>query len=156
VIMSRKRVRRLHVNIVIDAPVQEVFDAFTAWTQQDRWMVGTRVEIRSGDGESVGSVIAGWMGAGPVGFGDTMEITRWEPPYRVDVLHTGSLVKGSGTMEVVALPGNTARFIWSGDFALPLGVLGAVGWPVGKFPLLAGVKKSLKALKREIESGRPF
>jgi hypothetical protein len=39
---------------------------------------------------------------------------------------------------------------------LPLGVLGALGWPIGKFPLLAGVKKSLKALKREIESGRPF
>ena len=119
-------------------------------------MVGTRVEIRKGDGESVGSVIAGWSGIGPVGFWDTMEITRWEPPYRVDVLHTGKLVKGTGTMEVVSLPGNTSRFIWSEDFELPLGVLGAVGWPIGKFPLLAGVKKSLKALKREIESGRPF
>lgn len=119
-------------------------------------MVGTRVEIRKGDGESVGSVIAGWTGAGPVGFWDTMEITRWEPPYRVDVLHTGALVKGTGTMEVVSLPGNTARFIWSEDFELPLGVLGALGWPIGKFPLLAGVKKSLKALKAEIESGRPF
>jgi len=154
--MSRKRVRRLRVSIVIDAPAGKVFDAFTAWTQQDRWMLGTRVEIRTGDGKSVGSVIGGWTGAGPVGFWDTMEITRWEPPYRVDVLHTGSLVKGSRTMEVVALPGHTARFIWSGDRALPIGILGAAAWPVGKFPVVAGVKKSLKALKREIESGRPF
>ena len=101
-------------------------------------------------------MIAGWTGAGPLGFWDTMEITRWETPYRVDVLHTGSLVKGTGTMEVIALPGNTSRFIWSEDFELPLGVLGAVGWPLGKYPMLAGVKKSLKALKREIESGASF
>ena len=154
--MSTKRVRRLDLDIVINAPVQEVFDAFTAWTQQHRWMVGTRVEVRAGDGKSVGSVIAGWTGAGPVGFWDTMEITRWETPYRVDVLHTGSLVKGTGTMEVIALPGNTSRFIWSEDFELPLGVFGAVGWPLGKYPMLAGVKKSLKALKREIESGASF
>ncbi len=119
-------------------------------------MVGRRVEVGAGGGKSVGSVIGGWTGAGPVGFWDTMEITRWETPYRVDVLHTGSLVKGTGTMEVIALPGNTSRFIWSEDFELPLGVLGAVGWPLGKYPMLAGVKKSLKALKREIESGASF
>jgi len=154
--MSTKRVRRLDLDIVINAPVQEVFDAFTAWTQQNRWMVGTRVEVRAGDGKSVGSVIAGWTGVGPVGFWDTMELTLWEAPYRVDVLHTGSLVKGTGTMEVVALPQNTSRFIWSEDFELPLGVLGAVGWPLGKYPMLAGVKKSLTALKREIEFGDSF
>ena len=119
-------------------------------------MVGRRVEVGAGGGKSVGSVIGGWTGAGPVGFWDTMEITRWATPYRVDVLHTGSLVKGTGTMEVIALPGNTSRFIWSEDFELPLGVLGAVGWPLGKYPMLAGVKKSLKALKREIESGASF
>ena len=154
--MSTKRVRRLDLDIVINAPVPEVFDAFTAWTQQNRWMVGTRVEVRTGDGKSVGSVIAGWTGARHVGFWDTMEITRWEAPYRVDVLHTGSLVKGTGTMEVVALPQNTSRFIWSEDFELPLGVLGAIGWPLGKYPMLAGVNKSLTALKREIESGASF
>lgn len=154
--MSAKRVRRLDLDVVINAPVQDVFDAFTAWTQQDRSIIGTRVEVRKGDGKSVGSVIAGWTGAGPVGFWDIVEITRWEPPYRVEVLHTGALVKGVGTIEVVALPGNTSRFNWSEGFELPLGFFGAAGWPAGKFPLLAGVKKSLKALKGEIESGRPF
>jgi len=154
--MSTKRVRRFDLDIEINAPAQEVFDAFTAWTQQNRWMVGTRVEVRTGDGKSVGSVIAGWTGAGPVGFWDTMEITRWEAPYRVDVLHTGSVIKGTGTMKVVALPGNTSRFTWSEDFELPLGVLGAAGWSLGKYPILAGHKKCLKALKREIESGASF
>jgi len=146
-------VRHLALDVTIDAPVDTVFEAFSEWTEQHQWMLGTRVELREGDGRSVGSVIAGWTGAGPVGFWDTMTITHWEPPYRVDVLHTGKLVRGTGTMEVVALPGNRSRFLWSEDFELPLGALGAIGWPIGKFPLLGGVKASLKRFKQVVESG---
>jgi hypothetical protein len=57
-------------------------------------------------------------------------------------------------MEVVALPGGRSRFLWSEDFELPLGALGAVGWPVGKWPLLGGVKASLKKFKDVVESGQ--
>lgn len=146
-------VRRLELGVTIDAPVEVVFAALSEWTQQHLWMLGTRVEMRKGDGQSVGSEIAAWTGAGPVGFWDTMTITRWEPPYRVDVLHTGKLVKGTGTMEVLALPGNRSRFLWGEDFELPLGALGVVGWPVGKYPLLGGVKASLKKFKEVVERG---
>lgn len=148
------RVRHLAHDITIDAPVDSVFAAISEWTEQHRWMLGTRVELRKGDGQSVGSEIAGWTGVGPIGFWDTMTITHWEPPYRVDVLHTGALVRGTGTMEVVALPGGRSRFLWSEDFELPLGALGAVGWPVGKWPLLGGVKASLKKFKDVVESGQ--
>jgi hypothetical protein len=155
--MTRSRrpplVRHLALDITIDAPVDSVFAAFSEWTEQHQWMLGTKVELREGDGKSVGSVIAGWTGVGPVGFWDTMTITHWEPPYRVDVLHTGKLVRGTGTMEVVALPGNRSRFLWSEDFELPLGALGALGWPIGKIPLLEGVKASLKRFKQVVENG---
>ncbi len=147
------RTRHLALDVSIDAPVDRVFDAFSEWTEQHRWMLGTRVELRRGDGRSVGSEIAGWTGVGPVGFWDTMTITHWDPPYRVDVLHTGHLVRGTGTMEVVALPGNRSRFLWSEDFELPLGVAGAAGWPLGKWPLVAGVKKSLTRFKAAVERG---
>ena len=150
---SKVRVRRLELGVTIDAPVNVVFAALSEWTQQHRWMLGTRVEMRKGDGKSVGSEFAAWTGVGPVGFWDTMTITRWEPPYRVDVLHTGKLVRGTGTMEVLALPGNRSRFLWSEDFELPLGALGAVGWPAGKYPLLGGVKASLKKFKEVVECG---
>jgi len=82
-----------------------------------------------------------------------MVITRWDEPYRVDVLHTGSVVRGTGTMEVVALPDGRSRFIWSEDLELPAGALGAVAWPIGKPAFVAGVKKSLRAFARLVESG---
>lgn len=150
---TKTQIRKLELDVTIDAPVEVVFAALSEWTQQHLWMLGTRVEMRKGDGSSVGSEIAAWTGAGPVGFWDTMTITRWEPPYRVDVLHTGKLVRGTGTMEVLALPGNRSRFLWSEDFELPLGALGAIGWPVGKYPLIGGVKASLKKFKMVVERG---
>jgi uncharacterized protein YndB with AHSA1/START domain len=141
------------LDVVIDAPVDRTFEAFSQWSEQGRWMLGTRVEVRAGDGRSVGSQLAAWTGAGPAGFWDTMEITRWEPPYRVDVLHTGSVVRGTGTMEVVALPGGRSRFVWSEDLDLPLGAVGRLGWPVARPAFLLGVRRSLEAFGRLVEQG---
>lgn len=143
----------LSLDVVVNAPVEAVFDAFTQWAAQGEWMLGTRVEVRAGDGQSTDSQLAAWTGAGPVGFWDTMTITRWEPPYRVDVLHTGSLVRGPGTMEVLALPEGRSRFVWSEDLDLPLGLLGRIGWPLVKPAFVLGVKRSLRSFARLVESG---
>jgi hypothetical protein len=143
----------VRLDVVIQAPVEAVFAAFTQWSEQGRWMLGTRVEVRSGDGAGVGSELAAWTGAGPAGFWDTMVITRWEPPYRVDVLHTGSVVQGTGTMEAVALPGGRSRFIWSELLELPLGAVGRIGWPVARPAFLYGVKRSLIAFGALVEQG---
>ncbi|MEI6360697.1 MAG: SRPBCC family protein [Actinomycetes bacterium] len=143
----------VRLDVVINAPVETVFEAFSQWSEQGRWMVGTRVEVRSGDGACVGSELAAWTGAGRAGFWDTMVITRWEPPYRVDVVHTGSVVKGTGTMEVIALPGRRSRFVWAEELDLPLGVLGRIGWPVARPVFLAGVKRSLESFGRLVEQG---
>ena len=126
------------LDVIIDAPVDRVFAAFSQWEQQGLWMLGTRVEVRVGDGHSVGSELAAWSGAGPLGFWDTMTITRWEPPYRVDVDHTGAVVRGTGTMEVIALP---------------MGALGRAGWPLAKPAFLAGVRRSLQQFGRLVEAG---
>ena len=143
----------LSLDVVVNAPVEAVFDAFTQWAHQGEWMLGTRVEVRVGDGRSQESQIAGWTGVGPLGFWDTMTITRWEPPYRVDVLHTGSIVKGTGTMEVLALPEGRSRFVWSEDLDLPLGTMGRIGWPLVKPAFVAGVKRSLRKFARLVETG---
>ena len=152
-----ERVRRStgHVtcDVLIEAPVDRVFAAFTQWSEQGRWMLGTRVEVRTGDGSSVGSELAAWSGAWRAGFWDTMVITRWEPPYRVDVQHTGSVVRGTGTMEVLALPGARSRFVWAEDLDLPLGSAGRIGWPVARPAFLLGVRRSLEAFGRLVEAG---
>ena len=143
----------LSLDVIVNAPVEAVFDAFTQWAAQGEWMLGTRVEVRAGDGRSADSRIAGWTGIGPVGFWDTMTITRWEPPHRVDVLHTGAVVRGTGTMEVLALPEGRSRFLWSEGLDLPLGLLGRIGWPLVKPAFAAGVRRSLRKFARLVETG---
>jgi len=153
--MARPRAgtARVALDVRVDAPVERVFEALCQWSEQSRWMAGTRVEVRVGDGRSVGSEIAAWTGAGPAGFWDTMVITRWEPPYRVDVRHTGTFVRGSGTMEVLSLPGGRSRVAWSEDLDLPLGRLGRIGWPMARPAFVLGVRRSLTAFGRLVERG---
>lgn len=144
---------QVSLDVIVDAPVERVFEALVQWTEQHRWMLGTRVELRSGDGRSVGSELAAWTGVGPAGIWDTMRVTRWEPPYRVDVVHTGRVVRGTGTMEVIALPGDRSRFVWQEGLDLPLGRLGRIGWPVAQPAFRAGVRRSLMVFGRLVEQG---
>ncbi len=151
--MSAREPASFRVAVAINAPVDVVFAAVTEWTAQGLWIIGTRVEVRKGDGASLDSELAAWTGAGPVGFWDTMVITRWEPPYRVDVLHTGKVVRGTGIMEVVALPAGRSRFVWSEELDLPLGTVGRLGWPLVRPAMRAGVGHSLRTFGRLVESG---
>lgn len=143
----------LALDVIIDADVDTVFAAVVDWPAQSAWMLGTTVRAVNGDGHGLGAELEAFTGAGRVGFLDTMTITRWEPPHRVDVLHTGNFVKGTGTMEVLALPDGRSRFVWSEDLDLPLGFLGRMGWPVAKFPFAYGVRRSLAKFARMVESG---
>jgi uncharacterized protein YndB with AHSA1/START domain len=143
----------LVLDVVVDAPAEAVFAALTDWPAQGRWMVGTDVRTVGGAAQEVGGRLEAWTGLGPLGFLDTMTITRWDPPYRVDVLHTGRVVRGTGTMEVVALPEGRSRMIWAEDLDLPLGALGRVGWRLVRPGFAAGVKRSLRELARLVETG---
>jgi hypothetical protein len=96
---------------------------------------------------------AAWTGIGPVGFWDTMTITRWERPYRIDVLHTGSVVRGPGAMEVLALPDGRSRFVWREELELPPGPLARLGWPLVKPAIVASVKQSLRKFASLVETG---
>jgi Polyketide cyclase / dehydrase and lipid transport len=141
----------LHVDI--DAPPERVWAALVAWDTQGEWMLLTRVRGTHQDGIGVGGGIEGFTGIGPVGVLDTMRITRWDPPRRVDVLHTGRVVKGTGGFEVVDLGAGRSRFLWSEIIDLPLGVLGRLGFSL-VHPLFAwGVRRSLHRFARYVEHG---
>lgn len=147
-------VAHLALDVIVRAPVEAVFYGFADWAAQGEWMLGTRVEVAGGGlGHAVGDELRAWTGVGRVGFLDTMTITRWEEPTRVDVLHTGRVVKGTGTMEVVALPNGRSRFVWSEDLVLPLGVLGRIGWPIVRPAFAYGVQRSLNEFGRLVEAG---
>ncbi|MGH3717687.1 MAG: SRPBCC family protein [Pseudonocardiaceae bacterium] len=118
--------RRVDVN----APPETVFAAATDWERQGEWMLGTTVRIRRGDGRSVGSELEALTGIRGIGVTDSMRITVWDAPARCEMCHLGRVVRGTGTFAVVPRGRDSATFEWAEELELPLGVLGALGWPL--------------------------
>jgi carbon monoxide dehydrogenase subunit G len=131
----------IQLTVRVNAPAQVVWEQITNWASQSDWMLGTKV---TGEGNSIGGKIAAFTGIGPIGFLDTMEITRWEPPFRCDVLHTGRVVRGTGSFQVESIDQQTSNFIWIEDLDLPLGVIGLVGFKILRPFFVFGVQKSLE------------
>ncbi len=126
----------LTVSVDVEAPPGQVWRALTDWERQGEWMPLTDVRVVGGDPHGVGGRIEARTGI-PVGGGrhvgllDTLEITGWHPPHRVEVLHTGRVVRGPGILEV--RPRNAgATVVWTEVLDLPLGALGRFCWPLVK------------------------
>jgi uncharacterized membrane protein len=138
--------------VVVNAPAQKVFAAFTAWERQGEWIPFTRVRIVSGDGGE-GSVIEAITAVGPAVLRDEMRVDRVDPPYEVRVVHTGRLLRGPGVMRCTPLAGDRTQMVWHEWFQLPAGAAGRVAWPV----LWPGSKLSLslalRRFARLVESG---
>jgi hypothetical protein len=123
----------------VEVPPQQVWLALVDWERQGEWMPFTDVRVVAGDPHGVGGRIEAEtgmpLGGRRVGLLDTMEITGWQAPHRVEVLHTGRVVRGPGIFEV--RPRNAgATVVWTEQLDLPLGALGRLGWPLVK-PLAA-------------------
>jgi hypothetical protein len=145
---------QLALDIAIAASPQRVFAGLVDWQGQSRWMLGTKVWVPAGaSGVGVGGRIEAFTGFWKLGFLDTMEITTWDEPHRVNVVHTGRVVRGTGTMVVNGQADGTSRFLWSEDLELPLGALGRLGWVVVKPGFRWGVLRSLKAFAALVEAG---
>ena len=155
----------LELSIDMPVPAERVWDAITNWTTQGQWMLGTRVWVSAGDGRGEGSEVSAFTGVGRLGFLDTMTITRWQPPNRCEVLHTGRVVRGTGWMATApraaspAGPGRTGSgegcvFVWGESLELPLGWLGRLGWVVVGPLMKAGVRASLKRFRATLQPQR--
>jgi hypothetical protein len=126
-------VPELTVSVDVEAPPLQVWRALVDWERQGEWMPLTDVRVVAGDPHGVGGRIEARTGM-PVGgrhagLLDTMEITGWHPPYRVEVLHTGRVVRGPGIFEVRPRMAG-ATVVWTEQLELPLGRLGRLGWPL--------------------------
>ena len=143
----------IELTVAVNAPAQKVWDAITNWEAQSQWMLGTKVWPVDGDGTGVGGKIEAFTGIWRIGFLDTMEITIWEAPARCDVLHTGRVVRGTGTFEVISISPTSSNFVWSEDLDIPLGILGKVGFTLLRPGFVFGVRKSLEKFARLVEQG---
>jgi hypothetical protein len=132
----------------VAAPPERVWAALTDWARQGEWMLATDVRPVGGPAQQVGGRIEARTGlplrrGRHLGVLDTMVITGWEPPLRVEVRHTGRVVRGSGVFEIRPR-GAGATFVWSEVLDLPLGALGRAGWPLVRPVMRAGVRFSLR------------
>jgi uncharacterized protein YndB with AHSA1/START domain len=133
----------------VDAPPEQVWAALVDWDRQGEWMLLTDVHTVDGDGQGVGGRLAAVTGlrlpgGRRLGVRDAMLITGWEFPRRVDVRHTGRVVRGTGSFEVRPRGDGGSTFVWTEGLDLPLGVLGRAGWPLVRPLMAAGVRFSLR------------
>ncbi|MFF4775500.1 SRPBCC family protein [Microtetraspora fusca] len=144
---------QLTVTAHSDASPERVFAVLTDWPRHGEWMFLTRARVTEGDGHSTGSGLAAFTGVGPLGFLDTMEITRWNPPHTVEVRHTGWLVRGTGAFHVLPRAGGGSTIVWREELDLPLGLAGRLGWLAAKPVSAAVLRHSLRRLAELSQSG---
>ena len=139
---------------LINAPAEKVWSAIADWEGQSKWMLQTKVIRTSEIAEGVGVQIEAF--SGPLhriyprfkflGLVDLMEVTRWEPPHRCDVIHYGKVLKGTGAFEVISLDSDHTTFHWSEEVIAPW-ILFIAAKPF----IWLGVKISLARFARLLE-----
>lgn len=144
----------LAISLPIKAPAEKVWAAIADWRGQSNWMLQTKVWVTSDQHEGVGTSIAAFTGpfykfyprGKKIGVLDLMEVTLWEPPIRCDVIHHGSVIKGTGSFVVERVDSQNSIFHWSEEIQAPL----ALFYAMRPFILL-GVKISLARFARLLE-----
>ncbi|MDA2975236.1 MAG: SRPBCC family protein [Actinomycetota bacterium] len=138
------------LTVMLPTDIQSAYNAIVDWQGQSDWMIGTKVWLAGGDGASVGSQIAAFTGIWKLGFLDTMTITKIEPPRLVEVLHTGKVLRGEGSFELIAVTERETQFNWFERVEIPAGLAGLAAWwlirPGFKFGVWFSLRKLAKSL----------
>jgi len=151
--MSEASTAEVTVNVIVNAPAERVYAAFTNWESQGAWIPFTTVRVTDGDG-GVGSTIEAFTTIGPASLRDVMRVEKLDPPYEVQVLHTGKILKGPGIMRLTAMGGNRTQMVWHEWFQLPSGIAGRAAWPLLWPTSKVSLTQALKRFARMVEDGR--
>jgi carbon monoxide dehydrogenase subunit G len=141
---------RVEERVAIAAPPEVVWKALTDWNGQSGWMLFTTVTAEPG-GHRVGERLEAFTGIAGLGFRDPMEVTRWEPPRRVDVTHLGKVVRGVGIFTVDPAPGGV-WLAWIEDLDLPWGRFGGLGSRLVRPAFQVLLRRSLRRLASRVEA----
>jgi uncharacterized membrane protein len=139
--------------VIVKAPAGQVFTALTAWERQGEWIPFTTVRVVEGDGGE-GSQLEAITALGPAVLRDEMRVSRMDPPYEVQVVHCGRVLRGPGVMRCTPLGSDRTQVVWHEWFHVPGGLAGRIMsqvlWPGSK----VGLTQALRRFARLVEGGR--
>ncbi len=149
----------LELTVEIRQPAKVVWKHLVDWQGQSDWMLQTKVWSELDQDRTIkngkGVLIFAFTGLFPnlypkikLGVLDTMEVTKWQPPTRCDVVHIGRIIRGTGKFELVEKK-NVTTFYWSEEIIAPA-ILLAILKPF----ILIGVRISLRRFARLVERSR--
>jgi Polyketide cyclase / dehydrase and lipid transport len=150
---------RFSTQVVVAAPVQQVWDQLTDWSAHGRWIPLTDVRVLTAPPPGAGTRFVGRTHLGPIGFDDPMEVTVWAPPDgdlpgRCGVVKQGRLVLGGTDFEVAADPASGGSIVrWSQDLRIAPPRLTRFAGPLIALAGRAAYTRTLRRMAREIESG---
>ena len=146
----------LSLTVEINQPAKVVWKHLVDWRGQSNWMLQTKVwseldqdrTVKNGKGVLIFAFTGLFSKLYPkikLGVLDTMEVTKWQPPTRCDVVHIGRIIRGTGKFELVEKK-NVTTFYWSEEIIAPA-ILLAILKPF----ILLGVRISLRKFARLVE-----
>ena len=111
----------LRITINLPCSQDRAWAAIADWESQGNWMLQTKVWVTSHIREGVGTSISAFTGPlykfypkfSSLGLLDTMVVTKWQPPEICDVVHTGKILKGSGSFVLSPINATSTKFNWS-------------------------------------------
>ena len=111
----------LRITINLPCSQDRAWAAIADWESQGNWMLQTKVWVTSQIREGVGTSISAFTGPlykfypkfSSLGLLDTMVVTKWQPPEICDVVHTGKILKGTGSFVLSPINATSTKFNWS-------------------------------------------
>ncbi len=111
----------LRITIDLPCPQERAWAAIADWESQGNWMLQTKVWVTSQIREGAGTSISAFTGPlykfypkfSSLGLLDTMVVTKWQPPEICDVVHTGKVLKGTGSFALSPINSTSTKFNWS-------------------------------------------
>jgi hypothetical protein len=139
--------------VIVAAPAEVVFKAFTAWERQGDWIPFTTVRVIEGNGGE-GTSIEAITQIGPAVLRDEMRVVKLDPPYEVRVVHHGRVLRGPGVLRCTPLGPDRTQVVWHEWFHLPAGAAGRMAWPVLWPGSKMSLTRALRRFARLVEAGR--
>jgi hypothetical protein len=111
----------LRITINLPCSQERAWAAIADWESQGNWMLQTKVWVTSQIREGVGTSISAFTGPlykfypkfSLIGLLDTMVVTKWQRPEICDVVHTGKILKGTGSFALSPINSTSTKFDWS-------------------------------------------